>query len=149
LFFFRAPLKNIFTTRLQHLTLLLLLFPGRSVAQQGRSFNARANLVPVPKLVKDANGNAIYGLHQHIIEDDGVQQPVHVNEAAEAEPISLIIAVQCGRRAKQEFPRIRTLASMLDPILSQPGAETALLLFDSKLNLARDFTNNADSLKTT
>jgi hypothetical protein len=105
--------------------------------------------VPVPTLVKDANGNAIYGLQEQdfIIEDDGVQQPVHLDETAESEPISLVVAVQCGRRAKREFPRIRTLATMLDPVLNQPVTEAALLLFDSKLNLARDFTSNADLIE--
>jgi VWFA-related protein len=105
--------------------------------------------VPVPTLVKDANGKAIYGLQEQdfIIEDDGVQQPVHLDETAESEPISLVVAVQCGRRAKREFPRIRTLATMLDPVLNQPVTEAALLLFDSKLNLARDFTSNADLIE--
>ena len=55
-------------------------------------------------LVRDAQGNdAVYGLlaQDFIIEDDGIEQPVHLDEAAEAEPISLVIAVQCGRRAER------------------------------------------------
>jgi VWFA-related protein len=118
-------------------------------AQENPNFAARANLVPVPTLVRDAEGNAIYGLHAEdfIIEDDAVPQTVHLDEAAENEPLSLVIAVQRGRRANREFGRISTLASMLDPILSDEKNEAALLLFDSKLDLVKDFTSNADNIE--
>jgi hypothetical protein len=91
----------------------------------------------------------VYGLHAEdfIIEDNGVAQTVHLNEGAEPEPLSIMIAVQCGRRAKREFERITGLASMLDPVLSNADNEAALLLFDSKLNLVRDFTSNADEVE--
>ncbi len=36
---------------------------------------------------------------------------------------------------------------MLDPILSRPSTEAALLLFDSKLSLVRDFTNDPDVIE--
>jgi len=118
-------------------------------AQENPNFASRANLVPVPTLVRDTAGNAVYGLHAEdfIIEDDAVPQTVHLDEAAEDEPLSLVIAVQRGRRANREFGRISTLASMLGPILSDQNNEAALLLFDSKLDLARDFTSNADDIE--
>jgi hypothetical protein len=77
--------------------LLLLLFGG-AWAQQEPSFTSQGNLVPVPTLVRDAAGNAVYGMQAEdfIIEDDGVEQAVHLDEAADAEPLSLVIAVQCG-----------------------------------------------------
>jgi VWFA-related protein len=106
--------------------------------------------VPVPTLVRDAAGNAVYGLQAQdfIIEDDGVEQAVYLDEPPEAEPISLVIAVQCGRRARREFGRMAGLAAMLDPILSGGQNEAALLLFDSGLNLVHDFTNQADVIET-
>ena len=36
---------------------------------------------------------------------------------------------------------------MLDPVLSNPDNEAAVLFFDSKLNLARDFTNNSEQIE--
>ena len=133
---------------LQVVTLLLLL-AVHAAAQQEPSFNVHANLVPVPTLVKDGDGNIVYGLRAQdfIIEDEGAEQAVHLDEPDEAEPISIVIAMQCGRRAKHEFSRMRGLASMLDPILSRPSTEAALLLFDSKLSLVRDFTNDSDVLE--
>lgn len=70
-----------------------------------------------------------------------------MDEAAEAEPVSLMIAVQCGRRANREFDRIRGLPSMLEPVVGQPDTETALVFFDSKLTLARDFTHNPELIE--
>ncbi len=46
---------------LQVVTLLLLL-AVHAAAQQEPSFNVHANLVPVPTLVKDGDGNIVYGL---------------------------------------------------------------------------------------
>src|SRR4030088_2105100 len=128
----------------------LLLVLGAASGQQEPSFSSQGNLVPVPTLVRDAAGNAVYGLQAQdfIIEDDGVEQAVHLDEPAEAEPISLVIAVQVGRRAEREFGRMTGLAAMLDPILSGRQNEAALLLFDSKLNLVHDFTDQADSIET-
>ena len=129
------------------LVLQVLLLPLPAVAQE---ISARANLVPVPTLALDEHGNTIFGLHTQdfIIEDDGVRQVVHLDEAAESKPLSLIVAVQSGRRANREFGRISGLSAMLDPILNQPNSEAAVLFFDSKLNLVRDFTNNADLVES-
>ena len=128
--------------------MLLLLFGA--AAGQAPTFRSQGNLVPVPTLVRDAAGNAVYGLQAQdfIIEDDGVEQAVYLDEPPEAEPISLVIAVQCGRRARREFGRMAGLAAMLDPILSGGQNEAALLLFDSGLNLVHDFTNQADVIET-
>ena len=82
-----------------------------------------------------------------IIEDESIEQSVHLDEAAAAEPISLLIAVQCGRRAKREFGRMGGVATMLDPVLTGQNNEAALLLFDSGVNLVRDFTTQADGIE--
>ncbi len=114
-------------------------------APADETFRARSNLVIVPTLVKDAAGNIVYGLRAQDfeIEDDGVAQAVHLDEAPEDEPVSLMIAVQVGRRAKREFSRIQGLATLLDSVLTAPNTEAALLTFDKGLTLAQDFTRDA------
>jgi VWFA-related protein len=131
-----------------HFAMLLLVF-APAVAQQVPTFSAESNVVVVPTLVMDAKGNAVYGLQARdfIIEDDGVEQVSHLDEAAEAQPISVIVAIQCGRRAAREFTRMQGLASMLQPVLSAPHTEAALLFFDSTLTLAHDFTNDSDVIE--
>ena len=140
-------LTNMLKATFQLLVLLLML--QCATAQEEPGFTAQANLVPVPTLVRDKDGNAVYGLHERdfILEDNGVEQAVHLDEAAEAQPVSLVVAVQTGRRASREFGRITGLSSMLDPVLSDPNNEAAVVFFDSKLNLARDFTSNGDSIE--
>jgi len=129
--------------------LMSLLVFGPAMGQQEPTFSSQSNLVLLPTMVRDERGNIVHGLHAEdfIIEDDGVEQPVHLDEAAEAAPVSLVIAVQCGRRASREFARMKGLASLLDPILSDKNNRAALLLFDSKLNLVHDFTNNGDVIE--
>jgi VWFA-related protein len=130
-------------------SILVIILLGRAIAQQQPTFSSQSNLVLVPTMVTDNKGNIVYGLHAQdfIIEDDGVGQLVHLDEAAEAAPVSLVVAVQSGRRAWREFARMRGLASMLDPVLSDKNNQAALLLFDSKLNLVRDFTNSGDLIE--
>ena len=45
-------------------------------AAPGATFNAQSNVVLVPTLVRDANGNVVYGLQatDFVIEDDGLEQ---------------------------------------------------------------------------
>jgi VWFA-related protein len=129
--------------------LVLLLSLGAAAGQQVPTFSSQGNLVPVRALVRDAQGNAVYGLQAQdfIIEDDGVEQTVRLDETPEGEPISLVIAVQSGRRAEREFGRMAGLAAMLDPVLSSPQNEAALVVFDSRLHVVHDFTNRADVIE--
>jgi VWFA-related protein len=133
---------------------LLSVQPFVSSAQQQGSedddiLRSRSNLVLVPTLVKGSGGNIVYGLRAEdfAIWDNGIAQAVHLDEASEGEPVSVVVAVQVGGRANREFSRIHGLAAMLDPILSAPNTEAALLLFDSSLNLEHDFTHNPDAIE--
>jgi VWFA-related protein len=104
--------------------------------------------VLVPVLVKDSRGEVVYGLQakDFVIEDNGVEQPVRLDETPESQPISIVVAIQTGRRASYEFPRIRGLSSILEPIVSQGHAKIALIEFDSQVHPIHDFTSNADRI---
>ena len=114
-----------------------------SVAQDS-TFRAQSNLVLVPALVKDAQGHPVYGLEakDFIVEDDGVAQHAQLDEATESQPISLMIVLQRGRQALREFPRIKGLDSMIQPILDQEQTEAAVVEFDSSIELTQDFTGD-------
>lgn len=140
------------------LVALLAALPLSAGAQEAQDHEARdpettirsrSNLVRVPTLVEDARGNVVYGLkvEDFEIEDDGAGQKLSLDETPDAEPVSIMVAVQVGRRADREFPRIRGLAAMFDAVLTAPNTEAALLLFDTRLNLVRDFTNDAGQIE--
>jgi VWFA-related protein len=136
---------------MQRTCLLLLCFltAASAIAQEERTFSSQSNLVRVPTLVLDQNGAAVLGLSlaDFIVEDDGIAQTAHMDEGSESEPVSIMIAIQCGRGAKREYGRMKGLSSMLDPLLSNPQNEAAILFFDSKLNLARNFVSNAEGVE--
>jgi VWFA-related protein len=126
--------------------LLVLLALAVSMASaQTTTLRSQSDVVLIPALVKDGSGAAIYGLQakDFVIEDDGVAQTVHLDEEAEAQPVSLVIALQRGRRANYEFPRMRGLSSVLDPLVEQGQTRIALIEFDSKVDVTREFTKDA------
>src|SRR5882672_807879 len=121
---------------------------AQEITSQKPIFQSESNVVIVPTLVKNDKGELVYGLQakDFIIEDDGIEQVAPLDEATESQPISVVIAIQTGRRATGEFGRMRGLGSMLEPVLSNPRAESAVLFFDSHLDVALDFTNNSEAV---
>ncbi len=123
--------------------LLLLLLVSVSYAQE-TTVRSRSNLVLVPTLVKDQQGGIVYGLQSKdfVLEDNGVEQPARLDEAPEGQPLSLIIAIQRGRRASYEFQRMQGLRTMLSPLFSSGTAQVAIVEFDSHADLTRNFTSD-------
>jgi VWFA-related protein len=123
--------------------LTLTLFTSIAISQE-TTLRSQSNIVLVPALVKDQHGEIIYGLEakDFIVEDDGVEQTIRLDEAPEGQPISLVVALQRGRRADYEFARMKGLQAMLDPIFALGTAKAALVEFDSQVNLARPFTKD-------
>ncbi len=135
---------------LSGIVILALLLPLARVAdgqEEQPTFRTQSNVVLVPALVRDKAGEAVYGLQakDFIIEDDGVAQTVHLDEAAESDPVSLVIAIQCGRRADYELPRMQGLASMLRPVMEQPETKVAIVAFDSGVHALENFTSNQEA----
>lgn len=111
---------------------------------QETTLRSQANVVLIPTLVKDQQGAIRYGLQAQdfIVEDDGAEQPLRMDEAPEGQPISLVVVIQCGRRAYYEFPRMQGLNSMLDPLFSQVMSRVAIVEFDSEVKSTRNFTRD-------
>lgn len=134
----RASLRRaiLFTT-----TVLFLLIPAFA---QETTIRSRSNLVLIPTLVKDAQGSIVYGLQatDFIVEDDGAEQPLRLDEAPEGQPVSLVLVIQKGRRASYEFPRMQGLRTMLSPLFTPGTARVAIVEFDSRVELTRNFTGD-------
>ena len=114
-----------------------------ALAQQ-TTLRSQSNVVLVPALVKDSAGQTVYGLESKdfVIEDDGAPQLLRLDETPEGQPISLVLAVETGRRAYHEFPRLAGLRTMLDPLFAQGTARVAVVEFDSSIHLTRNFSKD-------
>src|SRR5580704_358629 len=75
------------------LLLLSLLASGGVLAclSQETTLHSQSNVVVIPALVKGAKGEIVYGLEARdfLVEDDGVEQAVHLDEAAEGQAVSM------------------------------------------------------------
>jgi VWFA-related protein len=139
----RKTARRVSRNRVSAIFLTLALLCGIAISQE-TTLRSQSNIVLIPALVKDQHGEIVYGLEakDFIVEDDGVEQSVRLDEAPEGQPISLVIAIQRGRRADYEFARMRGLKSMLEPIFALGTARVALVEFDSQVNLTRPFTKD-------
>lgn len=124
--------------------LFFLLFAAACAIAQETTLRSQSNLVLVPALVKDAQGKIVYSLtaNDFIIEDDGIEQNVRLDEAPEGQPVSLVLAIQKGRRASYEFQRMQGLRTMLGPMFAMRTARVAIVEFDSQVGLAQDFSSD-------
>src|ERR1700730_3982338 len=122
-----------------------MMLSGSAVSQE-TTFHTQTNVVVIPAMVKSANGAIVYGLgaKDFLVEDDGVEQVVRLDEAAEGSQVSVVVAIERGRRANYEFPRIRGLSAMLDPMVEAGLGKVAIVEFDSEVQLVQDFTVNSE-----
>jgi hypothetical protein len=130
--------------------LLCALLTGGAVCQE-TTLHSQSNVVVIPALVKSAQGEVMYGLaaKDFVVEDDGEEQAVHLDEAAEGQSVSMVVAIQRGRRANYEFPRIRGLAAMLDPLVAGGHGSVAIVEFDSQVQTEQEFTASSEKIAWT
>src|SRR5262245_48480311 len=126
----------------------LLLCIGIASGQEP-VIRTQTTAVLVPTLVKNSKGGLVYGLNAEdfIIEDDGVSQSVQLDDVPDAQPVSLVVAIQRGRSAAKEMGRMQGLGAMLNPLIDQQKTDIAIVEFDSHVNLARPFTNDGNLIK--
>lgn len=117
---------------------------------QETKLHSQANVVLIPALVKDRDGEIVYGLEakDFLVEDDGVEQAARLDEAPEGQPVSIAVALQIGRRAAYEFQRIQHIDSMLEPIVDAGHAEVALIEFDSQVHVLHGFTGDSAQISS-
>jgi VWFA-related protein len=107
-----------------------------------------ANEVLVPTLVEKRDGGIVYGLkpQDFVLEDNGVPQKIRVQEEMDTAPVSLVVAVEMGGVSVLEFDKLAKLGPLLDLFLADDRSLAALVGFDSKPHLVRDFTHSGDEI---
>ena len=107
-----------------------------------------ANEVLVPTLVERRGGGVLYGLKpdDFVLEDNGVPQKIRVQEEMDTAPVSLVVAVEEGGVSALEFDKLAKLGPLLDLFLADGRSEAALVGFDSRPHLLKDFTRHSEVL---
>jgi VWFA-related protein len=107
-----------------------------------------ANEVLVPTLVEKRGGGIVYGLkpNDFVLEDNGVSQKIRVQEEMDTAPVSLVVAVELGGVSVLEFDKLAKLGPLLDLFLADARSQAALVGFDSKPHLIRDYAHSSDDL---
>ncbi len=122
--------------------------PFPSAHSDAPSLRVTANEVLVPTLVEKHGGGILYGLKQDdfVLEDNGVQQKIRVQEEMDNAPVSLVVAVEEGGASILEFDKLAKLGPLLDLFLSDGRSQAALIGFDSKPRLIVDYTHSSEDV---
>jgi VWFA-related protein len=122
--------------------------PLPSAHSDAPTLRVTANEVLVPTLVEKGGGGVVYGLKQgdFVLEDNGVPQKIRVQEEMDTAPVSLVVAVELGGVSVLEFDKLAKLGPLLDLFLSDGRSQAALVGFDSKPHLIRDYTHSSEDV---
>jgi VWFA-related protein len=122
--------------------------PMPTVPTDATTLRVTEQEVLVPTLVEKRGGGVIYGLKQSdfVLEDNGLPQKIRVQEEMDTAPVSLVVAVEEGGVSVLEFDKLAKLGSLLDLFLSDGRSQAALVGFDSKPHLIRDFTHSSEEV---
>jgi VWFA-related protein len=122
--------------------------PLPSAHSDAPTIRVTANEVLVPTLIEKRGGGILYGLKpdDFVLEDNGVPQKIRVQEEMDTAPVSLVVAVEQGGVSALEFDKLARLGPLLDLFLSDGRSQVALVGFDSRPHLIRDYTHSADEV---
>jgi VWFA-related protein len=102
------------------------------------------NLVYVPTQVQTRKGDILYALkpEQFVVEDNGIQQKIRVDEDTDSSGLALIVVVQCSGAAYAEFDRMRGLPEMVESITGGAPHQVALVSYGNEPELITGLTSS-------
>ncbi len=115
--------------------------------EQPYTLRTGTQIVLVPSTVS-IKGQILYGLKadQFRITDNGVPQPVTLDESADGLGLSLVVAVQCSRMAVMEYEKLRGLPDLVESIVGGAPHEIALVRYGSHPELVQPFTRSLEKI---
>ena len=110
------------------------------------SITVRSSLVIVPALVRTKSGQLVYTLQvkDFILTDDGIEQPLHLEQDTGDQPLALVIVVQTGGTGAGRLEQYQNLGPMLNNLVGNIEHKVAVVGFDSAPVLLHGFTPNLD-----
>ena len=119
--------------------------PDNSAPPQS-SISVNSTLVLVPALVRTKSGDLVFTLkaNDFLLTDDGISQPLRLEEDTGDQPLALVICVETGSDAATHLDNYRSLGTMLDALIGNVPHQVAVVGFDSTPTLLHGFTPNTD-----
>lgn len=118
--------------------------PVKTSDEDGPVIRSTVQVVLVPTLVTDRNGNTINGLRVNdftLLDND---KPQKVDRDIAFLPLSMVLCIQRNANVEVMLPKIRKIGNVLhDQLVGQDG-EVAIVSFDHRIETLQDFTNDAD-----
>ncbi len=104
-----------------------------------------------PVLVKSKAAKVVFSLtaEDFILTDNGVPQPVRVEEGALGQPLALAVIVETGGQGAAHLRDYRKLGAILDAVIGGVQHRVAVIAFDSKPRIEQDFTPDTDAAAET
>ncbi|HLJ14730.1 MAG TPA: VWA domain-containing protein [Bryobacteraceae bacterium] len=136
----RAPWKRL------PISLGLILLTVLPCFGQKPDIRVRVPLIIAPTTVVDMQGQFVNGLKtmDFTLFDNG--RPQRISDDVAFQPISLVIAVQCGGNVRWALPKIQRIASVVDTLVVGEGGEAALIAFDYRVRTLQPFTRNSRNI---
>ena len=112
------------------------------------SLRTQTTVVLVPALVRNAKGELVFTLKagDFRVTDDGVAQPLTLDEDTGSEPLALVVAVETGGGGRTKLDNYRNLTAVIDAVVGGVPHRVAVVAFDSAASLVQDFTPDVDSV---
>jgi VWFA-related protein len=123
------------------------MLPAQSAAPAQPSLRTQSNVVLVPALVKNDKGEVVFSLRadDFRVTDDGVAQPLTLDEDTGSEPLALVVAVETGAGGRAKLESYKNLGAVIDAVVGGVPHRIAVVAFDSAPSLAQDFTPDAEA----
>jgi VWFA-related protein len=124
--------------------------PAITPNQQDQVIKVPSNLVTTPVAVIDRSGQFVYDLSEKDFEilDNGVKQHIQSFDS-EMRPLALVIVIETNRDTAALLEQVHPLASMFSSLLVGKQGEAAVVLYNDRVTVGQDFTNDSDRLATT
>ena len=107
-----------------------------------------SKLVLVPAQVQTKSGQMIYALtpEQFRLEDNGVVQKIKLDEDVDSLGLSLVVVVQCSRKAYTQFDNMHGLHTLVDELTGGPNDTVAMISYGTEIELLTGFTHSDEKL---
>ena len=112
------------------------------------ALRTQTNVVLVPALVRNTKGELAFALKagDFRVTDDGIEQPLILDEDTGSEPLALVGAVETGGGGRTKLENYRNLTAVIDAVVGGVPHRVAVVAFDSTARVVQDFTANADAV---